>query len=81
MDGLREGLGLFTHRQLNKILRTSHHDTTPYRDLLVWLGDIRCPNSNLFADRATARIIALLAAYDRGPRLAVCWEEQGGAVR
>ena len=64
-----------------KILRTSHHDTTPYRDLLVWLGDIRCPNSNLFADRATARIIALLAAYDRGPRLAVCWEEQGGAVR
>ena len=37
---------------------------------------VRCPDNNLFADRATARVIALLAAYDRDPRLAACWEER-----
>jgi len=40
------------------------------------LADVRCPDNNLFADRATARIIALLAAYDRDPRLAARWEER-----
>jgi hypothetical protein len=50
---------------------------TPYRDLLVWLADIRCPDNNLFADRALARVLALLAA----PRLAARWEERFANAR
>jgi hypothetical protein len=48
----------------------------PYRDVLVWLADIRPLHNNLSADRAIATIITMLAAYDRDPRLAARWEER-----
>ena len=53
----------------------------PYRDLLVWLATIIPPDNNLSADRAFAAVIALLAAYDRDPRLAARWEERFANVR
>jgi hypothetical protein len=48
----------------------------PYCDILVWLAGIRPPSNNLSADRAIAAVIAMLAAYDREPRLAARWEER-----
>jgi hypothetical protein len=48
----------------------------PYRDVLVWLADIRPLDNNLSVDRAIAAIITMLAAYDRDPRLAARWEER-----
>jgi len=48
----------------------------PYRDLLIWLADIRPLDSNLSADRAIAAVIRMLAVYDRDPRLAARWEER-----
>jgi len=47
----------------------------PYREVLVWLAAIR-PNNDLAADRAIAAVTAMLAAYDRDPRLAARWEER-----
>jgi len=48
----------------------------PYRDVLVWLVGIRAPDNNLFVERAIARVIALLAIYDRDQILAARWEER-----
>jgi hypothetical protein len=48
----------------------------PYRDVLVWLAGTRPPDNSLSAERAIAVVIALLAAYDRHPKLAVRWEER-----
>jgi hypothetical protein len=48
----------------------------PYRDVLVWLATILPPDNNLSAERAFAAVIALLAAYDRDPKLAARWEER-----
>jgi hypothetical protein len=48
----------------------------PYRDVLVWLAGIRPPDNSLSAERATATVIALLAAYERDPKLAAL----GGAL-
>jgi hypothetical protein len=50
--------------------------TRPYRDVLVWLAGIRPPDNNLFVERAIARVVALLATYDRDQRLAGRWEER-----
>ena len=49
---------------------------TPYRDLLAWLADIRHLGTDLSADRATAAVLKVLAAYDRDPRLAARWEDR-----
>jgi hypothetical protein len=48
----------------------------PYRDVLVWLAGTRPPDNSLSAERAIAAVIALLAAYDRDPKLAARWEER-----
>jgi len=48
----------------------------PYRDVLVWLASIRPLDNNLSAERAFAAVIALLATYDRDPKLAARWEER-----
>jgi hypothetical protein len=48
----------------------------PYRDVLVWLASIGPPHENFRAQRAITTVIAMLAAYDRDPRLAARWEEQ-----
>jgi hypothetical protein len=48
----------------------------PCRDVLVWLAGIRPPDKDLAADRAIAAVTAMLAAYDRDPRLAARWEER-----
>ena len=53
----------------------------PYRDVLVWLAGIRSPDNNLFAERAVAAVIAILATYDRYPRLAARWEERFANAR
>jgi hypothetical protein len=45
----------------------------PYREVFLWLAAIR-PNNDLAADRAA--VTAMLAAYDRDPRLAARWEER-----
>ena len=44
--------------------------TRPYRDVLVWLAGIPTPDNISFVERAIARVVALLATYDRDPRLA-----------
>ena len=54
---------------------------SPYRDVLVWLAGIRPPDYNLFVERGIARVIALLAAYDRDQRLAMRWEERFANAR
>ena len=48
----------------------------PYRDVLVWLAEIRHLGSDLSADRAAAAVLKMLAAYNRDPRLAARWEER-----
>lgn len=48
----------------------------PYRDLLVWLADLRPPANNMPAERAAAAVVAMLAAYDRDDRLAMRWEQR-----
>ena len=47
----------------------------PYRDVLVWLANIQPPD-DFPAKRAIAAVIAMLAIYDRDPRLAARWEER-----
>ena len=47
----------------------------PYRDVLVWLADIRSPQ-DLPAERAIAAVVRMLAVYDQEPRLAARWEER-----
>ena len=54
---------------------------TPYRDLLAWLADIRHLGTDLSADRATAAVLKVLAAYDRDQRLATRWEERFANAR
>jgi hypothetical protein len=53
----------------------------PYRDVLVWLTGIQRPDNNLLVERAVARVIALLEAYDRDQRLAARWEERFANAR
>jgi hypothetical protein len=48
----------------------------PYRDVLVWLAGIQSPDNSLSAERAIAAVVALLAAYDRDPKLVARWEER-----
>jgi hypothetical protein len=48
----------------------------PYRDVLVWLTSLQRPDDSLSTERAIARVIALLEAYDRDQRLAARWEER-----
>jgi hypothetical protein len=54
---------------------------TPYRDLLLWLADMRHLGTDLSADRATAAVLKVLAAYDRDQRLATRWEERFANAR
>jgi hypothetical protein len=42
----------------------------------MWLADIQHLGTDLSADRATAAVLKVLAAYDRDPRLAARWEER-----
>ena len=53
----------------------------PYRDVLVWLTDIQCPDNSLATERAIARVIAMLETYDRDQRLAARWEERFANAR
>ena len=50
--------------------------TRPYRDVLVWLAGIPTPDNISFVERAIARVVALLATYDRDPRLAARSEKR-----
>jgi hypothetical protein len=65
-----------TPKRLCAQLRQTVIMKRPYRDVLVWLADIRPPIHDLAAERAVAAVIAMLAAYDRDQRLAAV----GGAV-
>jgi len=58
-----------SERELGRIIMER-----PYRDVLVWLGGIRPPDSRLPTDRAIAAVVRMLAAYDRDSRLAARWE-------
>jgi hypothetical protein len=50
----------------------------PYRDVLVWLTEIRFPRDQLFVSGANAQaaVAAMLEMYDRHNRLAVRWGER-----
>ena len=59
----------------------SRANQRPYRDVFVWLADIRPPDNNLFAERAIARVIALLMGCDSDPEIGPRWEEQFANAR
>jgi hypothetical protein len=74
------GIDPATPKRLCAQLRQTVIMKRPYRDVLVWLADIRPPIHDLAAERAVAAVIAMLAAYDRGkdwPR----WEERFANAR
>jgi hypothetical protein len=50
----------------------------PYRDVLVWLADVRLPFDQVSVARgnAQAAVAVMLAMYDRDSRLAVRWEQR-----
>jgi hypothetical protein len=50
----------------------------PYRDVLVWLTEIRFPRDQSLVSLTNARaaVAVMLEMYDRDNRLAVRWEER-----
>jgi hypothetical protein len=50
----------------------------PYRDVLLWLVNVRIPSDQQSASLANAQaaVTTMLAVYDRDGRLAARWEER-----